>query len=199
MASTWAIETHKEITIPLLFVLGFIGIIAIAGFKDVQDTFTIATISDTTAKFFENVYVKIGFISIFLYELIPSAFRLLSTTGFFIGLLNQGINPMVLVLVASIGKVFGFYLLYVFGIFLYRIYKKKNREIADANHWLHKYRLVIFFLAPFLGVLGDIIVIVAGHQRIGFLRIMPFLLLANVLRNALWLYVTIGQINIGSG
>lgn len=192
-------DIHKEITIPILFILGFLGIIGIAGFQDVQNAFSINTISDTTDKFFENVYVKIGFVSIFLYELIPSVFRILSTTGFFIGLLNEGINPFLLVLVSTIGRIFGFYILYMLGRLLYRIFKNKDREMADADHLLHKHRLTIFFITPFLGVLGDIVVVVAGHERLGFLKILPFLILSSILKNAIWLYATIGQIQVVSG
>lgn len=190
------IEQHKTVTIPLLFVLSFLGIVIVAGTEELEQTFTIRTVADTTDKFFESVYVKIGFLSIFLYELVPSVFRLLSTTGFYIGLLNEGINPMVLIILTSVGRIFGFYLLYVLGRFLFRIFKKKNREIADADHILHKYKLIVFFLVPFFGALGDIVMIVAGHQRIGFLKVIPLLFLANVLRTAIWLYVTIAQIQV---
>jgi membrane protein DedA with SNARE-associated domain len=146
----------------------------------------------------KNVYVKIGFLSIFLYELVPSVFRILTTTGFYIGLLNEGINPMVLIILTSVGRIFGFYLLYLLGRFLYRIFKKKNRELADADHILHKYKLIVFFLVPFFGALGDIVMVVAGHQRIGFLKIVPLLFLSNILRNAIWLYPTIAQIKLAS-
>src|SRR3990172_1900646 len=183
------IEQHKTITIPLLFVLSFIAIVVVAGTEELEQTFTMATVARTTEKFFENVYVKIGFLSIFLYELVPSVFRLLSTTGFYIGLLNEGINPMVLIILTSVGRIVGFYLLYILGRFLYRIFKKKTKEMADANHILHKYKIIIFFLLPFFGVVGDAVMIVAGHQRIGFLKVVPLLFLSNVLRTAIWLYV----------
>jgi len=190
------IEQHKTVTIPLLVVLSFIAIVVVAGTEELEQTFTITTVADTTEKFFENVYVKIGFVSIFLYELVPSVFRLLSTTGFYIGLLNQGINPMALIIITSIGRVIGLYLLYLLGRFLYRIFKKKNRELADADHLLHKYKIIIFFLIPFFGVLGDLVMVVAGHQRIGFVKVIPLLFLSNVLRTAIWLYVTIAQIQV---
>ena len=188
--------THKEITLPILIVLSVMAIYIVAGAKDLEEIIQLGTFTTTTEKYFESVYVKIGFISIFLYELVPTLFRLLSTTGFYIGLLNEGINPMVLVIVSSIGRIFGFYLLYLLGRFLYRIFKKKNRELADADHMLHKYSMIVFFLVPYLGVLGDIIVIVAGHQRIGFIKMIPILLLSTVSRTAIWIYVTIAQIQV---
>ena len=189
-------NVHREITLPVLIILSVIAIYVVAGANDLQAIIKAETITSTTERFFDDVYIKIGFISIFLYELVPTVFRLLSTTGFYIGLLNEGINPMILVIVASIGRIFGFYLLYLLGRFLYRIFKKKDRELADADHLLHKYSMIVFFLVPYFGVLGDIIIIVAGHQRIGFLKMIPMLFLSTVLRNAIWIYLTIAQIQV---
>lgn len=193
------IENHKKVTIPIIFIGLFLVLGIIAGFDDIQQVFTWGEIASTVDKIFEDSFVMLGFIAIFIYELLPTVFRLLGTTGFFVGLLQEGINPMFLVLLASVGRLFGWYLLYLLGRFIFRLFKGKGRELADAEHVLHKYRLVVFFLVPFLGFAGDLIVVLAGHQRLGFIRILPFLLLANIIRYAIWLYVTIGQIELVSG
>lgn len=194
-----SIETHKEVTIPAIFVLGFLFLIGIAGVNDVQQAFTVSSVAEVTDKFFNDAFVMFGILSIFLYELIPTAFRLLGTTGFFIGLLQQGFNPMTLILIAVIGRIFGWYILYLLGRFIFRLFKGEHRSLADAGHFLHKYRLVVFFTVPFLGALGDLVMVIAGHQRIGFVRIVPFLFLSVILRYSIWLYITIGQINLVSG
>ena len=193
------IEAHKEITIPILFVLGFLLILGIAGFNDVQQTFTVQSIAQVVDKAVDDAFVMFGIMAIFLYEMIPSAFRLLGTTGFFIGLLQEGFNPFMLILIAVIGRVVGWYILYLLGRFIFRIFKGQHRSLADAGHFLHKYRLIVFFTVPFLGALGDLIMVIAGHQRIGFIKILPFLFLSVIIRYSIWLYITIGQINLVSG
>lgn len=192
-------ETHKQVTIPFLFLIGFLLLAGITGFNDIQQAFTVSSIANVADKFFSDAFVMIGILAIFLYELVPTAFRLLGTTGFFIGLLDEGFNPFVLILIASIGRLVGYFILYIVGRLIFRIFKGKHRALADAEHFLHKYRLIVFFTVPFLGALGDLVVIIAGHQRIGFIKIASFLFLSVIIRYSIWLYVTIGQMNLVSG
>lgn len=194
-----SIETHKEITIPAIFVVGFLILLSIAGFNDIQQTFTVNEVAEVSDKFFSDAYIMFGVLAIFFYELVPTAFRLLGTTGFFIGLLEQNFNPFTLIIIAVIGRVVGWGLLYLLGKYIYRVFKGQHRTLSDAGHFLHRYRLFVFFTVPFLGALGDLIMVIAGHQRIGFFRIMPFLFLSVLLRYSIWLYITIGQINLVSG
>jgi len=194
-----SIEIHKEVTIPSIFIIGFVLILFIAGVNDVQQAFTVETIANLADKFFSDAFVMVGILAIFFYELVPTAFRLLGTTGFFIGLLQEGFNPFVLILIAVIGRIAGWYILYLLGRFIFRIFNGKHRALADAGHFLHKYRLIVFFTVPFLGALGDLVMIIAGHQRIGFIRIVPFLFLSVIVRYSIWLYITIGQMNFVGG
>jgi len=194
-----SLEDHKRITIPSLFAIGFLLLLFVVGVNDVQSAFTVGTIADVADKFFSDAYVMFGVLSIFLYELIPSAFRLLGTTGFFIGLLDEGFNPFTLVLIAGAGRVIGWGILYLLGRFIYRVFKGQHKSLADAGHFLVKYRLIVFFTVPFLGALGDLVMIVAGHQRVGFFKIAPFLAISVVIRYSIWLYVTIEQIELIGG
>jgi len=194
-----SIEDHKEVTIPSLFIIGFLLVLFIAGVNDVQQAFTVETVANLADRFFSDAFVMVGILAIFLYELVPTAFRLLGTTGFFIGLLQEGFNPFVLILIAVIGRIAGWYILYLLGRFIFRIFSGKHRALADAGHFLHKYRLIVFFTVPFLGALGDLVMIIAGHQRIGFARIVPFLFLSVIVRYSIWLYITIGQMNFVTG
>jgi len=193
------IEIHKTVTVPLLFLIGFLILLSIAGFNDIQQAFTVTEIATSFDKAFADAFVMFGILAIFAYEFVPTVFRLLGTTGFFIGLLQQGFNPFVLILIASIGRLGGWFVLYILGRFIFRIFKGQSKDLASADHFLHKYRLIIFFTIPFLGVLGDLIIVIAGHQRLGFARIAPFLFMANIIRYSIWLYVTIGQIELVSG
>ncbi len=190
---------HAEITVPALFVVGFIILISVVGINEFTQAFTLTEFAKTADMFIEDSFVTLGIFSIFLYELIPSAFRLLGTTGFFIGLIDEGIHPMILIILASAGRLLGWYILYLIGKLVYRVFKGKERDLASADHFLHKYRLIVFFLVPFLGALGDLVVVIAGHQRIGFARILPFLFFANIIRYTIWLYITLGQLNLFEG
>ncbi len=187
---------HAEITIPALFIVGFVILISLVGVNEFTQAFTVVELSKNVDMFIENSFVTLGFVSIFLYELIPSAFRLLGTTGFFIGLVEEGIHPLSLIILASLGRLLGWYILYLIGKLVYRVFKGKERDLAGADHFLHKYRLIVFFLVPFLGALGDLVVVIAGHQRIGFIRMLPFLLFGNIVRYTIWLYITLGQLNL---
>lgn len=194
-----SMETHKEVTIPALFVIGLLILFSVAGFNDIQQTFTVLEIATVADRFFSDAYVMLGVLAIFFYELVPTAFRLLGTTGFFIGLLQEGFNPFTLILIAVSGRIVGWGLLYLLGKYIYRIFKGQHRTLSDAGHFLHKYRLFVFFSVPFLGALGDLTMVIAGHQRIGFFRIVPFLFLSVIIRYSIWLYITIGQIELISG
>jgi len=194
-----SMEDHKEVTIPSIFIIGFVILLFIVGVNDIQQTLTVDSIANVADRFFSDAFVMIGVLAIFFYEFVPTAFRLLGTTGFFIGLLQEGFNPFMLILIAVAGRIVGWYLLYLLGRFIFRIFKGKHRALADAGHFLHKYRLIVFFTVPFLGALGDLVMIIAGHQRIGFARIVPFLFLSVIVRYSIWLYITIGQMNFVSG
>lgn len=194
-----SMEDHKRVTIPSLFAIGFLLLLFVVGINDVQSAFTVGTVAQVADKFFNDAYVMFGVLSIFLYELIPSAFRLLGTTGFFIGLLDEGFNPFTLVLIAGAGRVIGWGILYLLGRLVYRIFKGQHKSLADAGHFLVKYRLIVFFTVPFLGALGDLVMVVAGHQRVGFMKIVPFLAMSVIIRYSIWLYVTIGQIELIGG
>ena len=194
-----SIEDHKRVTIPSLFAIGFLLLLFVVGINDVQSAFTVGTLAGVADKFFSDSFVMFGVLSIFLYELIPSAFRLLGTTGFFIGLPNEGFNPFTLVLIAGAGRLIGWGILYLLGRVVYRLFKGQHKSLADAGHFLVKYRLIVFFTVPFLGALGDLVMIVAGHQRVGFIKILPFLAMSVIIRYSIWLYITIEQIELVSG
>ena len=86
--------------------------------------------------------------------------------------------------------------MYLLGRGAHRLFTKKKKELAEADHLLHKYRFPIFLIAPFTGVFGDIIVFVAGAERIGFARILPFLLTGQFLRMTIGMLGLLGLIQL---
>lgn len=188
-------RTHERITIPLIISGIVIAIISFVDIKTFESAFTI-DFNQTIDMFFNDNFVMLGILSIFLYELVPSAFRLLGTAGFFVGLLESGISPLFLILVTALGRLFGQYVLYLIGRLLFKVIHMKKQELANAEHLMHKYKFLIFPLIPFLGVLGDIIMIIAGHQRLGFAKLAPILFISNGLRTGIWLFWFMGQLSL---
>jgi len=141
----------------------------------------------------ENAFVRFGIVVVFLYQLIPQVFMLIGTTAIIVRLLDAGVTPIALLFIIVIAKLFGQYLLYLAGRILSRFAIKNKSKLKQADHLMHKYRTIIFILPPFLGFLGDAILFIAGHQRIGFARIAPLLLLGNFLRVGIFVANTTAQ------
>jgi membrane protein YqaA with SNARE-associated domain len=190
------IEIHKEYTIPIVLVSIFSVMVSTVGVVHILDIFERNVLSEALQVIMNNFANTVGAISIFLYGFLPSIFRVFGTTGFFVDLINEGVNPFVLIGIASFGEALGSSMLYVLGKYIFRLVKGHHRELADADHVLRKYRILVYFLVPFFGSLGDLIMIVSGHQRVGLKHIFPFLVIGNFVVYGNWLLITIGQMNL---
>ena len=190
------IETHKEYTIPIVLIIIFTVVVSTIGIEFVSDIFERNVLSEDIQKLMSDWVNTVGALAIFLYGFLPSIFRVFGTTGFFIALLQDGINPFILIGIASLGEALGSSLLYFIGKYLFRLIKGHHRELADAGHVLRKYRIAVYFLVPFFGSVGDLIMVISGHQRIGLRLIFPLLFLGNSAVYTNWLMITIGQMNL---
>jgi len=135
-----------------------------------------------------------GLVILFLWTIIPSVKSILPEF-FSLPLLTAGVMPLVLITVSALGATVGDYVLYLLGRGTHRVFKGK-KDLARADHLLHKYRLPIFIGTPFFGVIGDIIVYVAGFERIGFMRILPFILVGQFLRMSVGMLALLGLIQL---
>lgn len=190
------ISAHKRITIPLIIAGLFILILYLIGLDVVENVFSPDIFDDTVDKFLTDNFVRLGISVIFLYELIPFTFRFITDSGFFVGLINAEINPIALLLITALGKLSGYYILYLIGRFISRILRGKTKELASAEHFLHKYKFFIFIAVPFLGSIGDLVVLIAGHERLGFARIAPLLFFSSILRTSIWLFPFMAQLQL---
>ncbi len=145
---------------------------------------------------FENAFVQFGVVTVFLYQFIPQLFMLIGITGIVVRLLDAGTSPLALVFIFVIGKLIGQYILYMAGRFLSKRVMKDRSRLKGADHLMHKYRTLIFITPAFLGFVGDAILFIAGHQRIGFLKILPLLALGNTLRIGIWIANVTAQSNL---
>lgn len=190
------IEKHKEFTIPIILIALFTIFVFGIGQDYVKELLDFTLISQDTEILLEDAVNTLGTLSIFLYGFVPSIFKIIGTTGFFIALFQDGVNPFILIALGAIGETLGSSVMYIIGRYIFRLFKGKHREFAPAEHFLVKYRLIVFYLIPFAGSLGDVAMILAGHQRIGLMKIIPFVLLGNFVRYGIWFMVTIGQLNL---
>lgn len=147
-------------------------------------------------QFFESAFTKIGILTIFFYSMIPSIFRILGTGGVLVRLLDAGISPMFILIVNVAGWIVGQYGLYLLGRFAFKLFKKEKQTIAKSEHWLRKYRLAVYIAIPFVGTLGELLLVFSGHQRLGFRKILPLLIIGDTAKVGIWLLWTMGQLKL---
>lgn len=140
------------------------------------------------------LFETFGTFFVFVWTIIPSA-KSIPVEILSFPLLQSGVSPIALVLVAWLGAVAGDYILYLAGRGVFHVVKRKSKELAEADHLLHKYRF-IFLVTPFLGIIGDTVVFVAGLERIGFRRLLPYVLIGHFIRFSLGMIALMGIIQI---
>lgn len=191
------ISAHKRITIPLIIASTFILLLVFSGLDTlIEDIFSPDIFEVATDKFLNDNFSRLGILVIFFYELIPFTFRFITDSGFFVGLLQEGISPIMLIIITALGKLVGYYILYMLGRGVSRVLRGKNKELAGAEHILHKYKFLIFAVLPFLGSLGDLVMLIAGHERIGFLKVAPILFVSSMIRISIWLFPFMAQLQL---
>ncbi len=136
----------------------------------------------------------LGVFFVFIFTTIPSA-KAFPVEIFSFPLLQSGVSPFLLILMAWLGAITGDYILYLAGRGVFHIFKRKSKQLAKADHLLHKYRF-IFLATPFLGIIGDSVIFVAGLERIGFSRILPFILIGHFARFSLGMLALLGAIQL---
>ena len=140
-------------------------------------------------------FQQYGILILFLWTIIPSI-KAIIPEFFSFALLMAGKTPVQLIIVSSLGATIGDYVLYLLGRGSFRLFKGRNKDIAEADHLLHRFRLPIFLGTPFLSIIGDAIVFTAGVERIGFIRIVPFLLTGQFLRMTIGMLALLGIISL---
>jgi len=154
------------------------------------------TFQDSISTFFEEGFAQFGILAAFVYGFLPVTLMKLGVTGIVVRVLDLGISPLFLILFFALGRLIGQGILYGIGKYTYRIFKGEHRALADAEHILHKYKIIIYLITPLLGSVGDLIMLVSGHQRIGFMKIAPLLYIGNVIGTGIWIYWTVATINL---
>lgn len=141
------------------------------------------------------LFEPLGVFFIFIWSVIPSA-KTIPVEIFIFALLEAGASPIVLVIIASVGAITGDFVLYLLGRGVFRAVKRRKKDMARADHLLRKYRLPIFFVTPFFGLIGDTVVFVAGLERIGFKKMLPFLAVGQFSRFTIGMLAILGIIQL---
>lgn len=130
------------------------------------------------------------------YDMLPTIAQQFSISAFSIELLQSGFDPTFFVVITAFALLGGQLILYVVGMFVRKIHKGSIGNLAGRNHFLHKYHFLVFLIVPFVGILGDFVMVYSGHQRINPLKFIPFLLLGNFVSSARWVYPALLQLEI---
>jgi len=141
------------------------------------------------------LFESLGVFFVFIWSVIPSA-KTVPVEFFLFVLLQSGVSPILLVIIASLGALAGDFIIYLIGRGVFHAIRGKPKDIARADHLLHKYRHPIFFATPFLGIFGDSIVFVAGIERVGFKRILPYLVIGQFTRFTIGMFALLGIIQL---
>lgn len=145
-------------------------------------------------------FAKFGTLVVFFYAMLPSILKVVGTGGIFVRLLDEGISPSLLFIISLTGKMVGFYLLYLAGRFFWKVLNKKKKvkkqQLVSEDHWLHKYRYLVYVAVPWFGSLGELFMIYSGHKRIGFIRVLPWLLASEGVRYGINLLNLLGQLQL---
>ena len=199
MTRTQKLHHKKEVQIAIVAVIFIVVLFIGMQFKDIV-TFNnfvgLDNFQESLLMLFDDGFAQFGLLAAFVYGFLPVTLMKLGITGIVVRVLDMGISPLFLVLFFALGRLIGQGILYAIGRFVYRILKGKDRELATADHFLHKYKFLIYLVTPLLGSIGDLIMLVSGHQRIGFMRIAPILYVGNVISTAIWIYWTVATINL---
>ncbi len=196
---TEKLHHKKEVQIAIVAIFVIALLVAGMGSLDllILNSFIgIDTFQDSLLMLFDEGFAQFGILAAFVYGFLPVTLMKLGITGIVVRVLDLGISPLFLILFFSLGRLIGQGILYGVGKYTFRIFKGEHRALADADHTLHKYKTVIYLATPLLGSIGDLIMLVSGHQRIGFMKIAILLYIGNVISTSIWIYWTVATINL---
>jgi membrane protein YqaA with SNARE-associated domain len=145
----------------------------------------------------DNDFTKFALAVTFAYDMLPTVAQQFSISAVTVQLLLTGFSPLLLAIISAVGLLTGQMILYVVGMFVRKIHKGSFGDIAGHHHFLHKYHFLIYFMIPFVGILGDGAMLYSGHQRISPLKIIPFLFIADLASTARWIIPTVAELELG--
>ena len=177
-------EKHK-IRILLLIGLGFLIFLWLTNIN----LFQIQVEMPTEISIPDDNFTKFALSVSVLYEAIPSVFKQFYSASIITDkLIILGFSPILLGIILGIGQLAGQMILYGVGMFIRHVRKGSIGNLAGHNHFFHQHHFLIYLAVPFAGVMGDAVMLYSGHERINPIKMIPFLLVSNILDNYKWIY-----------
>ena len=143
-----------------------------------------------------DAFVGFAIAVTFAFELIPQMAQFIGVGAIGVRLLQTGFNPWIFAGVVAVGKLFGQMILYTVGWYIAKIHGREFKMMEVIGEWFHKWHFVVFLFPPWMGIIGDGIMLGAGHQGINPIRMIPILLATNYGEALRWIIPTIGQLEL---
>src|SRR3990167_2373497 len=106
-----------------------------------------------------------------------------------------GMNPLVIILVMSVGGLLGDLLMFFGGKHGRKLFNKKI-ENAKPSHFMHRHKYWLFVVAVPIPYLSESIMLVAGHQHLNLRKILPFIYIGELLRSIIGTLLILGILTI---
>ena len=142
-----------------------------------------------------ELFQQFGLLILFLYTMTP-AIVFVPSELFLASFVATDTNPFLLIVIVGAGGFLGDMALYYLGWHGHKFLTKRKTAGVKANHWLHKYKHVVFLLPPFTSIVGDLIMVYAGIKHIPLKIFWMYLLSANIARAILAVVVVYGIIQM---
>ena len=154
--------------------------------------------SDTEIQIPDDDFVRFAILVNVGYDMLPTIAQQFSIGATTTQLLMTGFSPLLLAIISAFALMTGQMILYVVGMLLRKVHKGSIGDLASKSHFLHEHHFLIYLMIPFVGILGDAVMLYSGHQRINPVKIIPFLLIANFASSLRWILSTLGQLEIAT-
>ena len=140
-------------------------------------------------------FAEFGYVGLFIASFLAATILPLSSEVVLAALLLNGLHPIILVGVATLGNVLGAFLNYAIGLwggfFLMRkVLKISEDESVKAQQTFKKYGVISLFFA-WVPVIGDPLTFVAGLLRINILVFFTLVTAGKFIRYAAISYVVV--------
>lgn len=144
-----------------------------------------------------EIFISYGMIGLFIISIISSIIPIPSEPVVF-GLLGIGGNPGLIFLILTSGSIFGAYICYHIGkrglTQIIKIDTNKSTEKTTHNYFQQN-SVLLLLISPWIPVFVNLAPLVAGIQNYDLKRFLFLILIANVIKSAGVVYLSISVIN----
>jgi membrane protein YqaA with SNARE-associated domain len=187
-------KLRKDIVIAISIIL---AVVLVLSFSYNYELFTFHNdLSELNLEIPDDNFTKFALAVTFAYDMMPTIAQQFSIGAITVQLLMTGFSPIILGLISATGLLVGQMILYGVGMVIRKIHKGSFGDIAGNHHFLHKYHFLIYFMIPFVGILGDGAMLYSGHQRINPIKIIPFLFIADFASTMRWIIPSLAELEI---